>query len=87
MIPACKLKDSKLILSETRYADNCLYSFQDKEKVHIVGRDIEQAHELYSWPLKQLVTNYSADSTIFKRLEVNSDHVEILFGLQWNLKK
>ena len=27
IIPACHLKESKIILAETRYADNCLFSF------------------------------------------------------------
>ena len=39
-----------------------------------VSKDKEQAHEMYSWPLKQLVTNYSADPSVFERLQVNSEH-------------
>ena len=86
VIPACQLKISKVILAETRYADNCLFSFQNKEKVMTVSKDIEQAHELYSWPLKQLVTNHSADPSVFERLQVNTEHVEILFGLRWHIQ-
>ena len=86
IIPSCNMEISKLILSETRYADNCLFSFQDKNKVKETSRDIEQAHEVYSWPLKELVTNYSADSTVFKRLGVDNNHVEIMFGLRWLIK-
>ena len=67
-------------------ASQSVESAQDKERVQIVGRDIEQAHDMYSWPLKQLVTNHSADPTVFKRLEVNTDHVEILFGLKRCIK-
>ncbi len=46
VIPACQLKISKLILGETRYTDNCLFSFQNKEKVMTVSKDLEQAHEM-----------------------------------------
>ena len=48
IIPACHLKESKTILAETRYADNCLFSFQGKGKIKMIGNDIEQAHNLYS---------------------------------------
>ena len=86
IIPACQFKESKTILAETRYADNCLFSFRDKEKIKIIGKYIEQAHELYSWPLKEIVTNFSADPTVFDRLGVTSEHIELLFGLKWCLK-
>ena len=33
IIPACHYKESKTILAETRYADNCLFSFRDKKKL------------------------------------------------------
>ena len=75
-----------IILAEMKYADNCLFLFQDKESVKTIGNDIEQAHNLNSWPLKQIVTNYSADPKVFERLNVNSNHTQILFGLKWCIK-
>ena len=75
VVPACKLPESKFLLCQSRYANNYLASFQRKEDVELISNDLIQAHNQYSWPLKDIVTSSKTDPNIFEKLGVNELHM------------
>ena len=86
IIPAFDLPESKIILSQCRYADNALRSFQDREKVDLVSKDLHIAHDKYNFPLKPIMTSVYTDPDIATKLEIEPNHTEPLFGMRWNIQ-
>ena len=83
---ACELEHSKTTVDIFRYADNNLTSTKSIEEYHAISRDIEQAHERYSMPLKFTMTSQLTDKNILKKLEREDDPIELLLGVEWDLR-
>ena len=77
-----KLEISKKIIKDLRYADNNLFSFQDKLLYYLVKKDIEKAFAMFNMPLKYTISNIDvepAQHTLF------GQNIERQMGLDWNL--
>ena len=80
-----KLEISKIIIKNFRYADNNLYSFKDKLMYFLVKKDIEEAFDKFSLPLKYTITNLDVDPTITAKYKLFDGHIERQMGLNWDI--